>query len=152
MSKMDRQSAILIIIITIFALLAALLATGAIPKVFDMVNVVNQTKYESINQTQMLVDFVTLYLKNMDSETKETVAELVAAKQSLENQEAILNENRNITDQILKMSQEHSNITNNNDVLQEKNDILTKKIDNITQLNYELLEKHTVNTTLEENK
>jgi hypothetical protein len=149
---MDKISVTIIAFVSVFGILAGLLVTGTVPEIFNTGSIANDTKYESKNQTQILVDFVTLYLENMNSETKTTVQELVAAKQSLENQEKILNENRNITQEILKISQEHKQVAHDHDILQKKGDNMTNEIANLTILNYKLLKQHAINTTLDEHQ
>ena len=139
---MDKIGLFIIAFIVMFVLTASLLITGTVPVIFNTGIVVNETKFESQNQTRIMMDFVSLYLKNMDTDTKTAVSELVVAdilaKKASEKQDMILNINQNITNQILNMSEEHKQITT--------------KIDNITQLNYELLEKHTINSSLAEGK
>lgn len=157
----DKTSVTIIAFIVVFGMSAALLATGAVPKVFDMINVANQTKYESINQTDILQKFVTLYLANTKNDTKEALQALASAKESIvnqerlmsenkesiTNQEKILNENRNITKDILEISREHKSVAHSHDLLQKRGDDLIEKIDNITQLSFELLERHAKNVS-----
>ena len=143
----DKTSITIIAFIAVFGIFAALLATGAVPKVFDMVNVANQTKYESINQTDILQKFVTLYLANTKNDTREALQALASAKESIVNQEKILNENKNITRDILEISKEHKQVATDHDFLAKKGDDLIEKIDNITQLSFELLERHAKNVS-----
>jgi hypothetical protein len=157
----DKINLLIIAFITICIILAGLMVTGTVPEIFHTGSIANETKYESKNQTKMLVDFIALYLANIDKETKRTAAELAAAKVTLENQEQslrnqeqslinqgeILYENRNITQDILKISQEHKDVAQGHDILQKKGDNLTEEIANLTLLNYKMLNQHTVNMT-----
>lgn len=114
---MDKIDLFIVAFIVMFIVTAGLLVTGTVPVIFNTGIAVNETKYESKNQTHIILDFIAT---------------------TLDRQDKILNMNQNISNQILNMSQEHKQITT--------------KMDNITQLSYNLLAKHTVNSSLAEGK
>lgn len=119
---MDKMLAIIIIFLGISALMAAILAMGAVPKIFQNAEVINQTQDETKNQTEII-------LKQFQRENNTTQKILENQNQSLSNQAILIKDmqksikqnylaieqNHNISNYILNISNEHKQVAKDHD-------------------------------------
>jgi hypothetical protein len=138
---MDKILAVILIFIVMMIIMAAVIVMGAVPKIFQSAEITNETKSETLNQTEIIIKQFQrennttnkLLMGLNDSLTKED--------QALKNQAIMLKAikadqdmNRVIAKQIFNISTQHEKVARDHNKLQTK-------VDNMTQDIYDLLEE-----------
>lgn len=121
--------AVIIIFLSISALMAAILAMGAVPKIFQNAEVINQTQDETKNQTDIIIKqfqrennttHKILYNQNVSLQNQQKLIEDMDKTIEQNHVDIAMNVNvsqniQNITDEILKISQEHKQVAKDHD-------------------------------------
>jgi hypothetical protein len=121
---MDRMLAIIIIFLGITFSLAAVLAMGAVPAIFQNKDTLNVTKEETQNQTEIIV-------KQFQRDNNTTQKILQNQNKSLSNQALLLEQNHNDILVNQHLSQRIDNITNDILIISKEHKIVAKDHDAI---------------------